>query len=258
MTTRLAALGDSLTCGEGVGLSLDPSHAWAALLAGALDDGSPNGGSLTLTAAPGARVRDVLAAQLPVALAARPDIATVLVGLNDVVRSGFDPAMVRRDLLTAVSALRGVGARVVLVRLHDPTAILWLPGWVVRYVGARVGAVNRAVDEVARLDPGVHLLDLGDVIALRRPGAWTVDRVHPNRLGHQAIAAAAADVLRTAGVRVGQVPLQPVPARGPGLPARAVWAVRYGLPWALRHSRQLVRPAGVVPARSGSSGDRPR
>ena len=79
---RVAALGDSLT--EGLG---DPGadgawRGWAPLLAGSL---APVAEAVDLRnlAVSGARTADVLHRQLPLARQHRPQLASVLVGVNE-------------------------------------------------------------------------------------------------------------------------------------------------------------------------------
>jgi len=230
--TSVVALGDSVTCGQGVGLRVAPLQTWVALLTDSLPKGH-----LASLATPGARVRDVLLRQL--AEVGEAGLASLLVGLNDVARSGFTPPQVREDLLEAVQALTGSGAQVLLGRLHDPTEMLWLPAGLVRAVQRRVGVVNAAIDEASR-SPGVHLLDLADVPVLGTPSGWAVDRVYPSILGHRGIAAAAR-LLAAAGWQVASLP-HPEHSRGPSRTARSWWTLRYGMPYAARNLAQFGPP----------------
>lgn len=224
--TLLVALGDSTSCGEGVGLCLPPSAVWPARLARAL----PHGRLLALAVA-GARVHDVVAGQLEAAVGSGADVATVLVGLNDVSRPGFDAAAVQAHLVDVVGALRAAGAAVLLGRLHDPTALLPLPSRLAAAVRARADAVNAGVD--ACTGPGVHVLDLARVPGLRSRRAWDLDRLHPSAAGHALLAAAAAGTLRRAGVPVQQSPPVALPPP-PSLLREGWWALRHGLPYAVR------------------------
>ena len=242
---RVVSLGDSFSCGAGVGLRLPLADTWVGRLTAAL-----SGADHVPLATAGARTADVRHAQLPAALAAAPDLATLATGLNDVTRAGFDGAVTRADLLHVVAALRGTGARVLLVRLHDPTTVLPLPGSLRRAVQARMVQVNAAVEEAARM-PGVVLVDLGAVGALRLRGAWAVDRMHPSAAGHAAIAWSAARALRQSGQRVQpvrRVTAGELPA-DPGLVAETAWLLRHGLPWLASHGRQVGAPLLSMAAR---------
>lgn len=206
---------------------MPPPATWAALVADAMPRGR-----LVRLAEPGARIRDVRFQQLPRMPAA--DVVTLVVGLNDIARAGFDPAAVREDLGEAVRGLTAAGAEVVLGRLHDPTQLLPVPRMVARAVRRRVDAVNAAADELAGRD-GVHVLDLAQVAALREPGGWSTDRIHPSRTGHQGMAAAAAQLLAHRYERLPSLLTPPGVPRGPSRRARTWWALRHGLPYLAGH-----------------------
>lgn len=233
--TVVAALGDSFTCGEGVGVRVAPDATWVALLARALPDGR-----LLRLAVPGARVAGVRARQLPL-LTGHVDVATLVIGLNDVARSGFDAAAVTADLRHVVSMLRDRAEEVVLGRLHDPSAVLPLPAGLARATRRRIEVLNAVVDEAARL-PGVSILDLGAVPALAQPGGWSVDRIHPSAAGHGGMAAAAIDALRAGGrQRPSPLAVASVPP-GPSRLDRCGWMFRHGLPYAAGHLREMGVP----------------
>lgn len=236
MTLRVVALGDSISCGEGVGLRVPTSRTWPALLAAALP-----GATLLPLATAGSKVRDVRAAQLPLAIGAQPHLATVLIGLNDLSRSGFAADRFRDDLLAVVDGLRRTGATVLLGRLHDPARHLTLPAGVRVQVAERVAAVNAVVDEAAA--GPVHVVDLDAVPGLRLRRAWAVDRLHPNEAAHGLVARAAADVLRDAGCEIGVPAAVPLPRRAPSPTAQAWWAGRHGVPWLASHVREVLVPA---------------
>lgn len=233
--TLLVALGDSTSCGEGVGLRVPSASTWPTLLAQALSSGSAR-----CLARPGARLSDVLREQREPAVQARADLATVLVGLNDVARGGV-PEDADAMLAHLVGSLRDSGALVLLVRLHDPTRLLPLPPAVVRLVRHRVQRVNDAVD--ASVGPGVHVVDLQSVSGLEQRAAWAVDRLHPSAAGHAQLAAAAADVLGEAGLPVARLH-QPRRGRSPGRLEELRWALRHGAPWTLRYVAGLAMQRG--------------
>lgn len=231
MSGRLQALGDSFTCGEGVGLRVPLDRTWPGRLAGAMRLEHRS------LARPGARVRDVVAAQLP--LATRSDVSTLLVGLNDVARPGFEPDQVVLGLQAAVEQLAALSDVVLVGRLHDPVRVLRLPLPLRAVARRRLDIVNATVDAAAA-SCGAKVLDLDEVPELRRSGAWAVDRVHPGISGHAALARAAAALLGVA------LPVVPVP-RAPGLIAHYRWCARHGAPYlAGQAARQLLgaaRPA---------------
>jgi lysophospholipase L1-like esterase len=231
--TVIVSLGDSLTCGMGVGVHVPPDQTWIGLLAA----GAPEN-RLVQLAEPGARIRDVRIRQLPSVPTA--DVVTMLAGLNDIARGGFDAAQLREDMHRIVLDLTRQGAAVLVGRLHDPGEMLPLPEWLAAVVRERVGAVNQIVDE-ARPWPGVMTLDLASIPALRQPGGWSTDRIHPSRAGHQAIAATAAAVLIEHGYGWQHVRDPEVPA-GASVGARAWWAMRYGIPYLAIHVTEFGPP----------------
>ena len=176
--------------------------------------------------------------QLPNAPAA--DVVTMLAGLNDIARAGFDAAQVREDMHRVLRQLTRQGTPVLVGRLHDPVEMLRLPKWLEAVVRQRVGAVNQAVDDAYNW-PGVMSLDLGSIPALQRPGGWSTDRIHPSRAGHQAVAASAAAVLIKHGHRWKPLPQPEVPA-GASVGARTWWALRYGIPYLAAHVTEFGPP----------------
>ncbi len=252
MSRRVAALGDSLSCGEGVGIHIEPDQTWAALLSHALP-----GASLSQLSVAGARVREVRSHQLPQALADPPVLATVLIGLNDIIRTGFAPDRFRADLTTVVGELTATGATVLMATLHDPGVMrpLPLPARLWRQLAARVAVVNDTVRDVAAGDPRIRVVDLAGLGSLRRAGAWEVDRVHPSPAGHQVIAAAAVRALRGSDLS----PFTPVPAqsmpRAAGRPARMKWVVTCGIPWLVQHGGRVVPAALSMGLRESGGGD---
>ncbi len=229
----IVALGDSLTCGLGVGVRVRPEETWVGLLTAAAP-----GGRLVQLAEPGARIRDVYLRQLPSVPAA--DVITMLAGLNDIARAGFDAVQLREDMHRLLQQLTRQGIPVLILRLHDPGEMLRLPKWLGAVVGERVAAVNRVVDD-ARSLPGVMWLDLASIPALQLPGGWSTDRIHLSRAGHQAVAASAAAVLIEHGHSWQPLPQPEVPA-GASIGARAWWALRHGLPYLALHVTEFGPP----------------
>src|SRR5258708_16027143 len=107
--TTFTALGDSITLG--LGDPVRPARkggpawrGWAALLAEGLLE--PD---LHVLAGNGARAAEIEADQLPLALSLRPDVASVVFGINDTLRPGFDPDRIAAAAAPTVGALRQGG-----------------------------------------------------------------------------------------------------------------------------------------------------
>jgi lysophospholipase L1-like esterase len=242
--TRFVALGDSITVGLGDGVTMGREHrrtathgrGFAARLAERL--GPPGGVDYTNLATTGATARDVRTRQLPAALTCDPQVATVVAGMNDVLKRTFDPLRVRQDLVWTVSRLRADGAVVLIATLPDPGRLLPLPAPLARVLAYRVGRLNAAVRATARADPGVLVVDLGRHPAVRHRSSFDVDRVHPGPHGHRLIAQAFALRLAQAGVPLVGAPSGPVAAGGPdaevtapGALRHSYWLLSVGLPW---------------------------
>lgn len=132
---RFVALGDSLT--EGVGDPVGEAwRGWAALLAHGLSDGPCDGPDasveFTNLAVSGAQTRDVLERQTPAALAVRPDVVSVVIGVNDTLRCTFDIHAVAARLDQVYAAFRAQDAVLLTACLPDPGAMLGLPGALAR------------------------------------------------------------------------------------------------------------------------------
>ena len=224
---RVLALGDSITCGEGVGVRVHLAHTWAAVLAHALD------ADFDLLAERGARTAQMRVRQVPLALAQPPELATVLIGLNDVSRTGWHADAVAEDLRATVWALRSAGSKVLLARLHDPTHQLPLPRRLCTMTRERLDVINTVVDEL--IAPGVLLLDLAAVPELWRRSGWAVDRLHPSVLGHRGIAQAALRVLCEAGWQGPDDVSVPSVIQSCSRFAEARWLAMHGAPFLVRN-----------------------
>ncbi|MEP9364106.1 SGNH/GDSL hydrolase family protein [Nocardioides sp. CN2-186] len=236
MYLRLAALGDSTTYGIG-----DPVpggwRGWARLLADAL--GTSYDVSFCNLAVSGATSADVRREQLADAVAHRPDVASLIVGVNDTMRSTWDPERIRGDLMTSAEALHDAGALLVTARFHDHGAVFGLPGILRRPLAARIEAVNRVYDEVVATYGGVRL-DLATRPEVLTRRFWSVDRLHPSELGHRALAHLYADLLRDEGLACGVPSLEPDGGCDPSWRRDVAWMVAEGGPWVGRRARDLA------------------
>lgn len=232
----LAVLGDSTAVGLGDPL---PGGGWRGF--GPLLRDALGAGTLVNPARTGARMACVRREQLPVALAARPQVAVLVAGMNDTLRADFDPAALHADLAATVAALHGAGAHVLLVRYHDHGRVFRLPAPLRRALRRRIDALNEAVDAVAattRGRTGVLALDLLPG-CYERP-AWAVDRLHPSEAGHRLLASGFATLLAAAGFAVPRpVPLECAGGRAVTAADRAAWLVVKGAPWLARRGRDL-------------------
>jgi lysophospholipase L1-like esterase len=240
--TRFAALGDSITLGIG-----DPVAApgggrqagrawrgWAALLADGLPDAE-----LHILAANGACVGDIERDQLPRALAVGPDIASVVFGINDTLRPGFDADQIAAAAGRIVGALRASGAQVLTMRLPDAGKMLHLPGPLGKPLARRTRAINAALDAVAEQHGTLHF-DAAGTAAAYDSQMWAVDRLHPNERGHRLIARSFHGLLAGAGQPVGAAPAAEPVNPPPSRLAEVTWMATKGTAWVLRRSTDLV------------------
>jgi len=232
--TTFAALGDSITLGVG-----DPApgggwRGWAAFLAQSLP-----GGHLVNLAANGARAADVERAQLPRALELRPDVASVIVGTNDILRAGFDAAAIQAALAHVTGSLSAAGALVLTMRLPDPGLMLGLPPALARPLARRLQVINEAMDEVAARFATLHFDAAAEAAAYDRR-MWSADRLHPSERGHRYIAGCFHDRLAAHGQLVGARPAAEPTSPPPTRYDTAAWMATKGTAWVLRRTTDLL------------------
>ena len=232
--TTFAALGDSITLGVGDPAPEGGWRGWAALLAQSLP-----GGRLVNLAANGARAADVERTQLPRALELRPDVASVVVGINDTLRAGFDAARIQAALAHVTGSLSAAGAEVLTMRLPDPGLMLGLPAALARPLGRRLQVINEAMDQVAERFGTLHFDAAADRACYDRQ-MWSADRLHPSERGHRYLAGRFHDQLaargHVLGPRPGAEPTSPPPTRLD----TAAWMATKGTGWVLRRCTDLV------------------
>lgn len=241
---RYVALGDSLT--EGVG---DPVgngwRGWAALLAGGLSEPSAE---FTNLAVSGAQTRDVLETQLPAALELRPDVASVLVGVNDTLRNTFDIEKIAQRLDKVYESFSRQGTAVLTACLPDPGTMLGLPRVLGNPLARRQRAVNTVVHTLSERYGAVHLHAVDDLWIMDR-AMWSSDRLHPGERGHRQIALRFHAMLRHRGIGTEAAPAAEPEFPPPTKSASLLWLATAGTAWVIRRCNdllpQLVRLAAV-------------
>ncbi|MGW8889328.1 SGNH/GDSL hydrolase family protein [Streptomyces sp. NPDC055749] len=234
---RFVALGDSFT--EGVG---DPvpggRRGWAALLAEGLDDGV-RGVEFRNLAVSGALSGDVRDSQAAAAAAFRPDVASVVVGVNDTLRRSFDLTSLARRLDEVCGLLAAGGAVLLTACLPDPGSVLGLPTPLARPLARRQRAVNAVVHALSARYDAVHL-HAADRSWVENRSLWSADRLHPGERGHRRVAAGFHRLLDERGLALGAPPgiepRQPPPTRA----AAALWLATEGTGWVARRSTDLL------------------
>ncbi|MGW5256586.1 SGNH/GDSL hydrolase family protein [Streptomyces sp. NPDC004012] len=234
---RFVALGDSLT--EGVGDRVGETwRGWAPLLAGGL--GSVDAAAeFTNLAVSGAQTRDVLERQTPQALALRPDVVSVVIGVNDTLRYTFDIHAVAARLDQVYSAFRAQNAVLLTACLPDPGSMLRLPGALARPLARRQRAVNTVVHALSERYGAVHLHAAdGEWISDR--AMWSADRLHPGERGHRQLARRFHALLAETGVPTGPAPSAEPEFPAPTRSANLWWLATAGTGWVARRCTDLL------------------
>ncbi|WP_435972045.1 SGNH/GDSL hydrolase family protein [Streptomyces sp. Qhu_M48] len=190
---RYVALGDSQTEGVGDGDDVTGLRGFADRLAERIAVVSPEVRYANL-AVRGRLAGQVRAEQLGPALALRPDVATVIAGVNDLLRPRFDPDETAAHVEAMFAALTAAGTRVATVTFPDITRI----APIARPVAPRIHALNERI-RVAAARQGVALAETSPHAAATDPRLWATDRLHASPLGHDRIAAALAQALGLPG-----------------------------------------------------------
>lgn len=234
---RYVALGDSST--EGLD---DPDGAggyrgWANRLAErvAAHQGSLDYANLGVR---GRCARQIKEEQLGPALALRPELATVVAGMNDLLRGGFDARAIAGDVGDMQRALVDRGCVVLTFTLPDISRRLAM-GPLARMLSRRTLALDDELRRVSQAS-GAILLDLAAYDLAVDPRMWSRDRLHANAEGHERIAAGLAQLLGLPGTDDSWRAPLPDPS-SVGLRARLaedlVWGRDYFVPWLWRRVR---------------------
>jgi lysophospholipase L1-like esterase len=218
---RFVALGDSLTEGVGDPMPGGRLRGWADRLAAAMASADEGFGYANL-ARRGLRTEEVRRGQLERALDLRPNLASVLSGMNDLLDPRFDPSRYREELGAIVGPLRDIGAEVLMATFPDVTAFSPLPSRFLTGIRARLRAASRAVREAA-VEHGALCLDLEGLPEARQREIMSVDRLHPGPRGHVLLAQAFARLLEE---RSGVPIPQPQDGELAGRLAQTRWLLR--------------------------------
>jgi lysophospholipase L1-like esterase len=168
---RYGVIGDSYSNGEGVG----PQFAWPTLLAQRL--------KLDLVVNPamsGWTTQQAIDSELPQFKAAKPEVATLLIGVNDLVQGSPLPEIQGRfrDLLALMVGIVGGPERVVVVTVPDfsrkpAVARFGRP--------ADVSKTLRTLNRTIRSEAARQHVAVADVFpASRRPTGPSPDGLHPS------------------------------------------------------------------------------
>jgi lysophospholipase L1-like esterase len=240
---RFVALGDSTT--EGLN---DPNpdgtyRGWADRLAERLAQDQPELQYANL-AVRGKIARQIVEEQLEPALALQPDLASVLSGLNDMLRRDCSVPTVIGYLDTLIGSLRRAGADVIAFTLPDPVPI----NPIAKGAAARLRNLNLAIRDLT-IEHGAYLVDLEAHAVASDRRLWHHDRLHANPEGHRRIALAAAEALGLEGADSTWTAAYDDPLAPRTPVSHAVWAGKYFAPWVVRRLRGVSSGDGITAKR---------
>src|SRR5271170_5275552 len=216
------AIGDSFTEGLNDAAPGGGYRGWADRLAGLVAVEHP-GLQYANLAVQGKLIRQIVAEQVPAAVAVSPGLVSLAAGGNDIIRPGGDPDTLAEIFDGAVARLRASGSRVLMFTGAD---LVGFP--VMRLLRGRIAAYNMHLRSIAD-ERGCDLVDLWSMRFLRDLSAWSPDRLHLTSRSHQRVALRACEVLGLPVSEDWRVPpvddLRPVPAsaRGPWVADRGPW-----------------------------------
>ncbi len=175
----------------GVGATNPAREGWVPRLHAQM----PEGTKLVNLGVSGSELSEALDQQLPVALAARPDIVTIWLAVNDF-KNGVPLARYERDLDSLLGELRKTDALITVGNVPD-LASLPIPDFVLRQYG--VGSLSQLRAEVARWNAAIarvarkHGAVLVDIHAQWRelqahPEYISGDAFHPSTQGYARLA----------------------------------------------------------------------
>jgi lysophospholipase L1-like esterase len=235
--TSLVAVGDSFTEGMSDQLPDGSYRGWADLLASRMAAQTP-GFRYANVAVRGKLIGQIVEEQVDVAAAMRPDVITLVGGLNDTLRPKVDMDRVRGLLEEAVERLAPACKQLVLMRSPGRN------GPVLERFRPRMEELFTCVEDLAERH-GALVVDLYGAPSLADPRMWDVDRLHLTGEGHRRVAEA---VWQTLGYEPEDTDWRtPMPPTAPpGWVARrsadARFAKQHLLPWIGR--RLMGRSSG--------------
>ncbi|NDL57074.1 SGNH/GDSL hydrolase family protein [Phytoactinopolyspora mesophila] len=229
--TRLVVCGDSLSVGVG-----DPAprgarqpgdlYGWVHHLV----ERQPTLELVANLARVGATASRVRRTQLPLVAQHTPDIVSCIIGVNDVMSSGFDADAFEENYDAVISGLAGIATRgVFTATLHDVAAGLPISGRRRAALRSRTAAANAVIERVGERY-STWLFDVRIGATMGELNMLSADRLHPNGRGHQYLAAHVAEVLGRHG------------ACPPGMAATIPppWPAHRRIAHGVRHARWLI------------------
>lgn len=186
---RFVALGDSFT----EGLEDDQPNlrhrGWADRVADCLAQRDPRVQYANL-AIRGRRLPQILAQQLPVALAMNPDLVCLEGGVNDTMRPLWDADTTRLMLEFGIQQVQRAGADPIMFAYGDPAPR-----------SRTIGMISNRIRQLSEITAdlcdkyGCYLVDLSRAPIFNDAQIWAPDRLHLNAAGHERVTRAVLDSL---------------------------------------------------------------
>lgn len=257
---RFVGLGDSLTQGVGDPRPGRPGfsgqlHGWVEYFADAIRSSGQTVEVRNLALA-GARLEHVLAEQLEPALRLQPDLASCIVGVNDLWDVNLDTELFAQRFDRVFSALTASVPVVMSATIHDVFAPYPMRAALRNKLNANIAELNAIIRSyVAR--HGVVLIDFEHRSEMFTRAVRAIDGLHPNRYGHQLIAAEALAVLQAAGNLPAVAPPAATPVRrGAHDLAHIAWVGSYTKRnwkrWRAEMAENRAKAARITDARPGA------
>jgi lysophospholipase L1-like esterase len=239
------AIGDSFT----EGLS-DPGQnggfrGWADRLAELMAERDPHFRYANL-AVRGRMLDEIVDEQVPLAIAAEPDLVTICAGGNDLIVPGSDVDQLAARFERALVELQAAGSEVLLFAGPDPKA---MP--MVRRVRAKVAIYNEHLHAIADRH-GARIVDLWAMHVLGDARAWSDDRLHFSAEGHRRIALRTAEALGIPVYEDWRRPWPPHTLSNSWVKLRMAdlqWTRTHFVPWVRRQLRGQSMGDGMMPKR---------
>lgn len=238
---RYVAIGDSQTEGLGDGDDTTGLRGWADRLAARLAELNSDFRYANL-AVRGKLAGEVHAEQLASALELKPDLATVVAGLNDVLRPKFDVDAVAGHMEAMFASLTAAGARVATVTFPNVARIAPLA----KPLLPRVLQLNARIREAAARHD-VRVVETFSVDVTTDARVWSADRLHASPAGHQRIADSMAHVLELPDADdswTHPLPTLPQPTRLTVIRTELRWVSGFLGPWLGRRIRGVSSGTG--------------
>jgi acyl-CoA thioesterase I len=174
---RYIAAGDSTAVGEGASnISSTYPNIIAAYLA------KNNSVTYRNIGVSGARTEDLLKDQLPQIISFDPDLVTISIGANDLVRANSSRNILRNIEAILSSLTQETDAKIVIATLPNFGGANLLPSWYVRILEWRASALNRKLFEMQT--ERIRIANIHDRDGVDASSTYAADHFHPNDLGY--------------------------------------------------------------------------